>query len=57
MEALAQDNGEVVESRLLYSGNVLKHENGPEIILDDLDYKYEAQETFLYVGMDQAGNI
>ncbi len=56
LEAVRQDNGKVIENRVLYDGETIAIEEGEEISLDELEYTYPLQEEFLFSAVDQAGN-
>ena len=56
MEAEREDNGEVIENWIIWSGDTVAIEKGDEITLDDLDYKYPLEELFIFAAVDQAGN-
>ena len=51
-----KDNGQVVKSWIVRSGQVVKISDGPHIELNDVLYKFPADQEFLYIAVDQAGN-
>jgi hypothetical protein len=57
LKAKWHDNGEVIKNWLIRSGEVVQIENGDELEVKDIDYKYPVEEQLLFVGMDQAGNV
>lgn len=57
LKAKWHDNGEVIKNRIVWSGDVIKMEAGDEIEIPDIEYLYPMEESFVFVGMDQAGNI
>ena len=57
MKAKRHDNGKVIKNWIVRSGDVIKIEDGDTIEVKGIDYKQPLDESFLFVGMDQAGNI
>jgi len=57
LKAKWRDNGEVVKNRIIRSGEVIKIADGDEIEIPDIEYLYPTEESFVFVGMDQAGNV
>lgn len=57
MKATWEDEGEVKENRVMFSGELIKLEKDKDIELPDLEYKYPREDEFLFGAIDQAGNI
>lgn len=50
------DNGEVVKSWIVWSGQVVALQDGPKISLENLEYRFPTVEKFEMYALDQAWN-
>jgi hypothetical protein len=56
LKAKWSDNGKVIKNRVVWSGQVVKLENGDEITIPWIDYDKPTEQQLLFVWIDQAGN-